>query len=155
MYNGIKVGFTGTRKGMSEKQYKKVKYLLYHKLGLISEFHHGCCRGSDAQAHEIAYENPITIDRIIVHPPKSSEYRAIVKIDDNKSVILVDEKEYLQRNHDIVNSCDILIATPSGYKEILRSGTWATIRYARKRNKPIIIIYPNGKQEIENYHSIK
>lgn len=37
-----------------------------------------------------------------------------------------------------------LIATPAGFQEEQRSGTWATIRYARKMNHHIYIVYSNG-----------
>jgi hypothetical protein len=33
-----------------------------------------------------------------------------------------------------------LIATPESLTEELRSGTWATIRYARKIKKPCLIL---------------
>jgi hypothetical protein len=38
-----------------------------------------------------------------------------------------------------------VIAAPMSSAEILRSGTWATIRYARKAGKPVLIIWPNGE----------
>jgi predicted Rossmann fold nucleotide-binding protein DprA/Smf involved in DNA uptake len=37
-----------------------------------------------------------------------------------------------------------MIATPHSYVEIGRSGTWATVRYARKAGKPIYLILPDG-----------
>lgn len=57
-------------------------------------------------------------------------------------------KEYIKRDKDIVDTSDILIATPRFMYEELRSGTWATVRYAEKKNKPIVIIWPNG--DVEN-----
>jgi hypothetical protein len=38
----------------------------------------------------------------------------------------------------------MLIAFPTSKKEILRSGTWACIRYAKKQKKDIFIIYTDG-----------
>lgn len=47
-------------------------------------------------------------------------------------------KPYLERNKDIANEgIDGLIAAPSGWVEELRSGTWATVRYARKLKRTI------------------
>ena len=57
-------------------------------------------------------------------------------------------KPYLERNKDIVDETGLLIATPKG-EEIVRSGTWSTIRYARKNHKKIIIIMPNGNLRFE------
>lgn len=37
-----------------------------------------------------------------------------------------------------------MIATPSSKEEELRSGTWSTVRYARKLRRPVTLIYPDG-----------
>jgi predicted Rossmann fold nucleotide-binding protein DprA/Smf involved in DNA uptake len=42
-----------------------------------------------------------------------------------------------------VNETGVLVAMPDGPEE-LRSGTWATVRYARKQGKDGRIIYPDG-----------
>ena len=54
--------------------------------------------------------------------------------------IVKEPQPYLQRNHNIVNECDMLVAFPSTSNEVLRSGTWSTIRYAKKAKKPVEII---------------
>lgn len=51
-------------------------------------------------------------------------------------------KPPLKRNYDIVDACDILLAAPRTLTEELRSGTWATIRYARKTGKKYLILAP-------------
>jgi hypothetical protein len=51
----------------------------------------------------------------------------------------------LERNKHIVHNCGWLIAAPKEDSETLRSGTWATIRYARKLRRPITIVFPNGE----------
>ena len=50
----------------------------------------------------------------------------------------------LARNRIIAARCDALLACPAEPDEQLRSGTWSTIRYARKAGKPITIIRPDG-----------
>lgn len=87
---------------------------------------------------EIASE-PIKHFKIIVHPPKNNTMRSYCKGD-----VIKEEKEYIKRNHNIVDESDMLVAFPSTKSEILRSGTWATIRYARKQNKLVLIIFPDG-----------
>lgn len=47
-------------------------------------------------------------------------------------------------NRDIVAETDELIATPKGFQEERRSGTWATVRYALKARKPVTVIWPDG-----------
>lgn len=130
-------GFTGTQQGMTPDQ-KRVFRKLIEVLGPVN-FHHGDCMGADYNAHLIARELGMYI---VLHPPKNQMKRAFCDADIEREA-----KEYLDRNHDIVDDSDIMFATPSG-PEVLRSGTWATIRYARKKGKPLFIIYPDG--HIEN-----
>jgi hypothetical protein len=139
----IKVGFTGSRYGMQEIQEEKLIELLKEK-GL-DEFHHGDCIGSDKIAHE-AIRKHFSNAKIFVHPPKQKRNRAFC-IGDYKAP----EKEYIVRNHEIVDASDVVIATPKHKTELQRSGTWKTIRYAKKVNKDLYIIYPSGK--IENIHN--
>ena len=139
----MKIGFTGTKKGMSTEQIVAFHELidqLDHDEG-ISEFHHGDCVGADADAHEIMY---IGCD-VIIHPPTNSSKRAYCK----GYKELREEKEYLDRNKDIVDETNLLIAIPCGYLEQIRSGTWSTIRYARKQGKTIIILFPDGTSKTE------
>jgi hypothetical protein len=58
---------------------------------------------------------------------------------------VVEEKNNLSRNRDIVHAADYMLAAPSGYKNIARgSGTWYSIRYAQQVGKKLYIIYPDG-----------
>ena len=137
----MKIGFTGTQLGMSQSQRDELNRILRDETDFISEFHHGDCIGSDSEAHDIA-EN-LGFD-IVIHPPTDPRKRAF-----KKSKRINQPLPYLERNHVIVSETDKLIATPSSRHEQLRSGTWATIRYARKLNRPIHIIFPNGNVQNE------
>ena len=53
-------------------------------------------------------------------------------------IVLHKEKEYLERNDDIVNSVSTLLAGPKDLDRT-RSGTWYTIRKAQEANRNIII----------------
>ena len=141
----MKVGFTGTRKGMTILQKKKLLAFLTKFGNVIKEVHHGDCVGADAEFHEIVRQNFPTI-KIVIHPPINPKFRAFCDGDEERK-----PKDYLARNRDIVDETDILIACPAQKKEILRSGTWATVRYARKKKKFILIIFPDGSLEVENY----
>ena len=135
----MKIGFTGTRKGMTFEQKKQlVKYLLTVSKH-DKEFHHGDCIGADAEAHRIAVQCGFSIYK---HPPEDDSYRAYCFLGDE-----YEPKEYLARNKDIVNTTDVLIATPKSNKEEIRSGTWSTVRYAEKNNKEVIIISPDGSSD--------
>lgn len=52
---------------------------------------------------------------------------------------------YETRNHAIVDACRLLIATPRATERAQpRSGTWATIRYAQRKERPVWLIWPDG-----------
>lgn len=141
----MKVGFTGTQRGMTEAQ--KATFATLVTFTRMSEFHHGCCVGCDAEAvsHVLA---KLKTAKIICHTPTNVSKRAWTAW--TASHVTLEAKDYLVRNHDIVDACDIMIATPAGDKEELRSGTWATIRYARKLSKPICLILPSGEMKTEH-----
>lgn len=130
----MNVGFTGTRTGMTHKQI--VAFTALIKDLAMSEFHHGDCLGADAQAHAMVRDIKPGAATVI-HPPSNSSSRAWCTGD-----ILRPTDDYLLRNKAIVNETKLLIATPNTARELQRSGTWATIRYARKMKKQIIILEP-------------
>lgn len=135
----MKVGFTGTQRGMEGKQQDRLLEIL-SSIKLL-EFHHGDCIGADDQAHYLIGKYLKSKDIcIVIHPPSDFKKRAWCK----GSRIEREVKPYLERNKDIVDETDLLIACPKSDKEELRSGTWSTIRYARKQNKKVVLIYPNG-----------
>ncbi len=140
--NKKSIGFTGTQTGMNRYQIMTMhKFLVSMNKHGFDTFEHGDCIGADADAHKIAKLNNY---KIILHPPINPDKRAYCE----DEYEMKDEKKYIERNHNIVDATNILIATPHGDTEIKRgSGTWATIRYAKKQNKNIIIIFPN-KTEI-------
>lgn len=53
--------------------------------------------------------------------------------------------EPLARNRTIVRRGDRLLAFPATEEEELRSGTWMTVRFARKLGRPVTIVTPSGK----------
>lgn len=139
------VGFTGTKHEPTDKQ---KQWLNAEILKGTTELHHGACLGADAAAHWIALKYRIPVR---VHPPEDKSWAmnlgALNPYANGRSVAVFEEKPYLVRNRDIVDTCDKLIALPRGPKEWLRSGTWATVRYALKIGKPVTICWPDGRIE--------
>lgn len=131
-----KIGFTGTRKGMTNKQREMFVQVIANYSKPLIEFHHGDCIGADEQAHDIARVHGFYI---VIHPPINPNRRAFCE-----GGVILTPRDYIPRNHDIVDSSDIIIATPGEEHEVIRSGTWATIRYAIKKGKTLRIIYPSG-----------
>lgn len=133
-------GFTGTRNGPTEFQMLAFINLICEQFEDDEEFHHGDCVGADEEMHE-TMKLWLPDAKIIIHPPEDPTYRAFCK----PYHFIHDPKPFLDRNKHIVDSSKKLIACPEGFEEKMRSGTWSTIRYARKRNIPRSIIWPDGK----------
>jgi hypothetical protein len=101
--------------------------------GTAAEFHHGGALGADHEASSLAGAIGYTI---VVHPGGTP-------------------KENIARNHDIVDVARVMIAAPFGGKELLRSGTWATIRYCKGElkhkptggSRPLYIVWPDGSYD--------
>ncbi len=129
------VGFTGTRQGMSEQQRARVD-LFFSRIPTPWFFHHGDCIGADVHAHNLALEYG---PHIHIHPPEDDRYRAHC-IGDTKWRVA----PYLERNRQIVVASHWMVVTPAQRKEQLRSGTWATYRYARQSHLPTVLIAPDG-----------
>lgn len=136
----MRIGFTGTQRGMTAKQKTKVRDLFI--MLDASEFHHGDCIGADADAHEIF--RGCRKQKVILHPPTNQSKRAFCKAD-----VTLMAYPYLFRNQEIVINSDVLIATPGEVEEQMRSGTWSTVRFARKQKRPIYIVFPDGRVQHE------
>lgn len=136
----MKVGFTGTRNGMTKAQSEAFARLIVELNP--EEFHHGDCVGADNEAANMVHTAMADKCRIIRHPPNEDRLRAF-----NPHYFAdCDPKPYLERNWDIVNESDILIACPKEACWQPKGGTWHTVDYAMMPGKkPVRIIYPGGE----------
>jgi hypothetical protein len=132
----MKVGMTGNRDGLSTKQKSLCKEFL--KTLKATEFHHGDCVGADAKTHKIAKALGLYI---VVHPPEKKELRAFCDGDDIRLT-----KSSLARNRDIVHESEVMLGFPKTEFQT-KGGTWYTIKYAKKNNRKLYIIYPSGNVE--------
>jgi hypothetical protein len=142
----MKMGFTGTQQGMTAAQKLALTKLVTFQLRELREFHHGACVGSDEEAHAIVKQARPAC-RSVAYPSNIHSKRA--------RCLGVDvwhlPKPPLARNADVVNEIELLVAAPKEMYEVLRSGTWATVRLARKKKIAILIIFPNGKIRRVNF----
>lgn len=123
----MKVGFTGTRAGMSDAQDGQLQYVLAlfkhadKAVGRKSEFHYGVHEDvvleADSRAAELAN---VAGFHLVSHFARRGEE--------------------LARDRDIAAAVHVLIAAPLTDKEQLRSGTWATVRYTRALLKPVVML---------------
>jgi predicted Rossmann fold nucleotide-binding protein DprA/Smf involved in DNA uptake len=142
------LGFTGTRKGMTDQQRTT---LARHLAALGPHIYlHGGAPGADEESHEVALEQVLPCCmRIEVYPCNERQASFFQNAKPKvflagKDMVVYPIRKPLDRNRLIASRCDRLIATPAGKEEQRRSGTWATIRYAIQAGKPVTIIQPDG-----------
>jgi hypothetical protein len=129
------VGFTGSRQRPTLAQAARIAEWLFTLDP--KRACHGDCVGSDERFHGLA---KMHLAKTCVHPPIDSKLRAWCEGDE-----VAEPKEYMERNEDVVAHADHLLAAPSGReREQPRSGTWATIRRARRKGIPRWIAFPDG-----------
>ena len=136
----MKIGFTGTRKIGSlpvSRLHALHTLLMQRRHNSPKTFIHGGCYGADTYAHMLAG----AMDYTIVVRPSSAQQLADMRMYHGIPFTACNVRPPLDRNRDIVDSCDFLVAMPENpEKEVLRSGTWATIRYARRIGKEVIFV---------------
>ena len=138
-----KIGFTGTQAGLTEKQSVTIEALLKNlrrpgRMGFVF----GLCVGADDQVAMIAGNLGYVL---IARPGESIAKRGRIT-----PHFIYPPDGNLARNAAIVGDSDILVAAPRQPIEILRSGTWATVRAARKARIPICVVLPNGRLSYES-----
>ena len=135
------IAFTGTRSPQRDNTKKLAAiFQILQEFG-YTKLHHGDCIGGDRQAHDAAIQCGLNVT---VRPPEKTLFRAFTNHGPPRTqqVQLKGARSYMERNQNIVDASNILIAIPKGSvsKEELRSGTWSTVRYARKKRLPIIFV---------------
>ena len=113
---------------------EELRGLYFDGVGVL---HHGDAIGADAFSHQVAVSLGM---RIVIHPPLNSQYRAFCN---NGSVTILPTKPYLERNFDLIKATEILLVLPIQNQEIQRSGTWHTVRVARRNNRSVVIFFPD------------
>ncbi len=139
----FKVGFTGSRDGLSQPQKTAIRQWL--KANPPTEIHHGGAIGADGEFAEAAVDAVAIGEELpneVCHPSnlKGTQMQACTAEEIRKPL------PPLKRNQNIVNSVDVMLASPKGPEEV-RSGTWSTIRFAKKQKKPLFIFWPDGTVE--------
>lgn len=141
----MKITFTGTRDGMTTAQLETVMRSI-RELRISNELNyliHGACHGADRQAHEL-------VMRRIMHPSNTEQLSWALSVKKEQDEVLPIDKDPIRRNRRMVNEGRAVVAAPGTFAEVQRSGTWATIRYARKLERPLYICFPDGNVHSEN-----
>jgi hypothetical protein len=132
------IGFTGSAAKITKEQRELIKKILTSLKP--AEAHHGGCIGADNGFHEICLKLKI---KLVVHPGTDGYGRMPLRADLIGNFTRLNPIEHLSRNKKIIDCSDIVLAIPDG-PETRKSGTWSTVRYAKKSGKKLIIIYSNG-----------
>jgi hypothetical protein len=140
------LGFTGSSKIITPAQEKGILEFVLEFNPLIT--HDGDCVIGDALFRKIVIEN--TYARVVSHPafPVGHPARANMPADEVRPIPLPrpNRSVPLVRNDEIVAEIAHLLAAPSSADEVLRSGTWATVREAKRRGVPVTLILPSGQR---------
>ncbi len=140
----ISVGFTGTRRGMTDAQRGAVRAELEYGLEHygIFVFTHGDCVGADAEAHTIAISLGI---RVEIRPCHYSELRAYC----TGAALVHPVADAHVRNRAIVDGCHSMIAAPHVdlWEPLKSGGTRSTIRYGLRKGRRYAICLPSGARE--------
>jgi hypothetical protein len=142
----MKVGVTGTRSDINQYQIDTL-YRLLPAIGhgrINMEFHHGDCVGADVTAAEVARHFGY---KIVCHPPEKNDLRAFFDSDEHREPL-----SYFARNRNIVDETQCLLVLPYQTEWQTNGGTWYTYDYAKKKNKPRIVIYPNDRFDYEGFY---
>ncbi len=132
----MRVGFTGTRHGMTERQISAITTWLTENMP--EQFHHGDCIGADVQAANIAQSLGIETH---AWPPVKEDKRAF-----HKSDVIHRPRPYLERNRMIVMQTRFLLACPEQNAPQPSGGTWYTIRWAQSQMRDILIAHPHAEE---------
>jgi hypothetical protein len=166
------VAVTGTRNPPVHSKIKRdaelwlANYIapsLRHAALEMTEFRNGVQRGMDTIAlREMLEASMLTQwrgnQKLRVYVPKGLPHndRLVrdLKAQTKYNYLDLDVNEilggYLKRNHAMLTgmtNADLLLAYPKTGKEIVRSGTWATVRQARKQNVRIWIVPLDGSAD--------
>lgn len=132
------VAITGTRKGITLKQ--RATFELWLGFGKVGTLCHGAAIGAD---EEIAIRCKEFGCKLLAFPCNiaSQQSKKAIEISDE----VFDEEPPLTRNRNMVDYALSVMAFPATMAEEMRSGTWATIRYANKKGINVQMFWPNGE----------
>jgi hypothetical protein len=135
---------TGTLRGGTSPQLESLNNVIRDHDRPITMACHGLAIGIDFQFHQLCRKNQIPIRG---YPCTIKSKQADIPA--SEFAVLLPAKDSLSRNHDMIDYAVLsseesqLIVCPKRDYEELRSGTWATVRYARRASLDILYIWPS------------
>ena len=160
----MKIGITGHQKFDNNDTYSWVRSSIQNELNSIEPpliGYTSLAIGSDQIFATLIYENGGTVYALI---PFINYERAFEKKDiflykkllnkakeiETLSIKGTDEDSYLEAGKRIVDKSDIIIAVWNNKPAEGKGGTADIVNYARRKNRPLIIINPEGRTIIRS-----
>lgn len=145
------IACTGTSRGLTPGQIEQARVFLtaLFQQG-FRKFRHGDCIGADSQFARVAKDIGFYLIAHPGHPPNKpneTKYRAFTDFNDE----IMPVKEFIRRDHDMVDGSIFLLAGPYQDYEVNRSGTWATVRYAQAEGVQVGFVYPGRNRAAQIY----
>lgn len=144
--------FTGTQQGLSPPQRAQLSSILQEYQPDVVR--HGCCIGADADFDSLVFH---LFPQAQIHIYPSNLRHKTAHIAPHRRRVWHSPAPPLQRNEAMVDATfnlalgpsneGLLLACPKESIMQLRSGTWATVRYALSYELLTYVIFPNGKWE--------
>jgi hypothetical protein len=151
----MRVGFTGTRRGMTEAQVMAMHTEVLGRRVRPSVWLHGGCVGADEDSvvavrlwQAPLEEPPPAPVRVVALPGRSASGPATHDLQSEAAIRSSDEVRavdtHFARNRRIVEECEVLVACPATMAEAASGGTWYTVNQARRAGRRVIIVWPDG-----------
>lgn len=146
----LNIGITGSRRFPRIPQrtrFAGVLARIAERYPGIVAIHHGCCTGADELAHHIGRRIPGC--QLFGYPGMDALGNSPYRMRERGGFTTLHEPAlYAERNERIVRASTVVIACPLWPEDdprSVRSGTWQTVRKARKLHKPVLAIMADGE----------
>lgn len=132
------VGFTGTSRALTVEECAYVRAVV---AGIDADrYVTGGALGVDTVVHLVAAGLRPSAEHLVLVPDApwsedTAERATVERVPGGKTA----GESYMLRNDAIVAAADLLVAFPETAAGSLRSGTWATVRRARRAGVPVLI----------------
>jgi hypothetical protein len=145
----IVLAFTGTRRGLTPAQLAALRVVLAEIRFHNSVVHNGAAEGADEEMLDLLAEGLAGRPTVHLWPCNRErqqwafEWALAFSKALHPSARVHPTAPPLERNRRMVAAASVVVACPDG-PERLRSGTWSTVRAARRRGREVVLVWPDG-----------
>jgi len=139
------IGFIGTKSFLTMEQEISIIRLL-GQYSMESSIHHGDEVGSCETFHKIVVKRGFSV---VVHPSTRGVRGHCDRNGVDDDVVTWEVKTSFKRYCDVVNECNTLFFCPKGLQKKRWGGGWFWVGYARRMEKTIAILWPDGMITVE------